>query len=69
MARVFVFCAPHSYLMQRNSGGRCMSRKSVCRFCEYDIHKRENIKRAAWIRFSATRSMSDRAHVERPWQE
>ncbi|AZO21426.1 MAG: hypothetical protein E5W38_03760 [Mesorhizobium sp.] len=36
-----------------------MSRKSVQRFCENDMHKNKDLKRVAWIHFSATR-FSDR---------
>ncbi|RWB58165.1 MAG: hypothetical protein EOQ47_08740 [Mesorhizobium sp.] len=32
-----------------------MSRKSVQRFCENDMHKNKDLKRVAWIHFSATR--------------
>ncbi|AZO08736.1 hypothetical protein EN817_11285 [Mesorhizobium sp. M3A.F.Ca.ET.174.01.1.1] len=33
----------------------CMSRESVQRFCENDMHKNKDPKRIAWIRVSARR--------------
>ncbi|RWE33905.1 MAG: hypothetical protein EOS77_10910 [Mesorhizobium sp.] len=33
----------------------CMSRKSAQRFCENDMHENKDLKRVAWIRFSAMR--------------